>query len=116
MKKSVLFLIGILIFNQVAYAVVYECAYKTQNGFPVVSSFNPFHKHKKEYPILYAALKTGKCKELHVKRYFIDATSCNIQFYKHNMQIANLACAGNRQSALEKLKEIAKREYGYIEK
>ncbi|MBQ8634732.1 hypothetical protein IJX73_00060 [bacterium] len=113
MKKSVFILIAILILNQVALAVVYECTYKTKNGATIASSFNPFHKHRPEYPALYAALKVGNCKELHVKRYFIDATSCNIQFYKHNMQIANLACAGNRESALNKLKEIAKKDYGY---
>jgi len=105
-----------LFLMQNVFAVVYECTYKTKDGYEVVSSFNPFHKHKKNYTTLYMAYKTGNCRELYIKKYFLDATSCNIQFYKHNMKIAGLTCAKNKESAMKKLKEIARRDFGYISK
>jgi len=114
MKKcTFIFLIFAIVLAQDAYALFYECTYKTKTGAKAVSSFNPAHKHKENYSELYTAYKTGNCRELYIKKYFIDATSCNIQFYKYNMQISNLSCAGNKQSALKRLKEIAKRDFGY---
>ncbi len=100
---------------EATHAVFYECAYKNKAGINVVSSFNPIQKYREDYNELNSALITGKCKELYIKKYLIDATSCNIQFYKYNGQIANLSCKGNNPDTMQKLKEIAKKEFGYIE-
>ena len=98
---------------QSANAVFYECTYKNDAGVKVVSSFNPTQKYREDYDKVYAALKTGNCKELYIKKYLIDATSCNIQFYKYNGQIANLSCRGNKPETMEKLREIARQDFGY---
>lgn len=101
---------------QTVFATMYECTYKTDQGFEAVSSFNLFHKHRKDYAKLYMAYKIGNCKELYVKRYFLEGASCNIQFYKSNMKIAGLACANNKKEAMIKLKEIARKDFGYLGK
>jgi len=94
-------------------AKVYECTYKTKSGYNTVSSFNTLNLSNPNYSILSTALRTGNCRELYVKKYLIDATSCNIQFYKVNMQIANITCSRNNQKALKKLKDIARKDFGY---
>lgn len=100
---------------QTAHAIFYECTYKNDNGVKVVSSFNPYQFARNDYNKLAAALKNGDCKELFIKKYIINATSCNIQFYKYNGQIANLSCRNNHPEAMKKLKEIARQEFGYWE-
>ena len=54
-------------------------------------------------------------KELIVKKYLINATSCNIQFYKYNGKIANMTCRGSNPETLAKLKEIARKDFGYVD-
>ena len=98
---------------QTANAVFYECTYKNKAGVFVVSSFNPTQKYRQDYDELSSALKTGNCKELYIKKYIIEATSCNIQFYKYNGKIANLSCRDNNPIAMQRLKEIAEKEFGY---
>ncbi len=117
MKKYVyiIFFIIIAISIQSANAVFFECTYKNDNGVKVVSSFNPYQFTRSDYNKLMTALKSGDCKELYIKKYIIEATSCNIQFYKYNGQIANLACRENKPEAMKKLKEIARQEFGYWE-
>ena len=97
-----------------ANAKMYECTYKNDNGSTVVSSYNTLIFDQPNHEKLVNALRTGNCKELIVKRYFIDGTICNIQFYKYNNKIGNLTCNGNKESALIKLKEIARKDYGYF--
>ncbi len=114
--KKFLIIFLILFFNfEVASATFYECTYKNSNGIKVVSSFNPVQRYRKDYPELSYALNSGNCKELIIKRYFIDTISCNIQIYKYNGQVADLVCKNNNQEALKKLKEIALEKYGYYE-
>lgn len=114
MKKCALILSVILFLNaSIAEAVVYECTYKTKNGAKATAAFNPIQKHRNDYSELSYALRSGNCKELIVKRYLIDATSCNIQFYKYNGKIANLTCRGNKPETMQKLKEIALKDFGY---
>lgn len=112
--KVIFTLFAFIFFSQPIYAAIYECSYKNQNGMQIVSSFNTLNIHKENYPELLYTLRSGNCRELYVKKYFIDATSCNIQFYKDNLKIANVTCARNNQAALKKLKAIARKEYGYI--
>ncbi len=115
MKKYAIniFFIVLMVNIQTANAVFYECTYKNDNGVQVVSSFNPYQFTRSDYNKLAMALKSGDCKELIIKKYIIDATSCNIQFYKYNGQIANLSCRDNKPEAMKKLKEIARQEFGY---
>ena len=112
---TIFLIIALISFVQIANAKVYECTYKNKNGATVVSSFNPIYTDKPHYQDLLKAYNAGKCKELHVKKYLIDATSCNIQFYKHNWKIGNLACNKNKQEPLNKLKNIAREDFGYFE-
>ena len=102
-------------FSEIASAKIYECTYKNANGTTVVSSFNPALTDKPHYQDLVKAYNSGQCKELFVKKYLFDATSCNIQFYKDNWKIGNLACNKNKQEPLKKLKNVAREEYGYFE-
>ncbi len=111
----IIFCIVLTVNIQTVEAVFYECTYKNDNGVKVVSSFNPYQFARSDYNKLAMALKSGDCKELYIKKYLIDATSCNIQFYKYNGQIANLACRGNNPETMKKLKEIARQEFGYWE-
>ncbi len=114
MHTKAIFILVIILSIQSAQAVFYECTYKNKAGVNVVSSFNPTQKYREDYNELYSALKTGNCKELYIKKYLIDATSCNIQFYKYNGQIANLSCRGNNPETMKKLREIAEKEFGYF--
>ena len=104
----------VFLFVENANAKMYECTYKNKNGVNVVSSYNTLIFDQPNHEQLISALRSGNCKELIVKRYFIDGTICNIQFYKYNNKIGNLTCNGNKESALVKLKEIARRDYGYF--
>ena len=117
MKRQIYILpfITMFLLSQNALASYYECTYKV-NGSTVVSAFNPFFVNKPNYNQLYAAYKKGDCEEIYVKKYFIQGTSCNIQFYKKNGKIGNLVCNRNNQQALDELKEIARRDFGYISK
>ena len=115
MKKILIIFLMLFLNFEVASATFYECAYKNSNGIKVVSSFNPAQRHRKDYAEVSYAYKSGNCKELIVKRYFIDTISCNIQIYKYNGQVADLVCKNNDQEALKKLKEIALEKYGYYE-
>lgn len=117
MKKFALFLIiSAFALGQAVEAVMYECTYKNNQKVIVTSSFNSLIKDKPNYNKLSNALKNGDCKELIVKKYFLDGTSCNIQLYKHNNSVCNLACRGNKQSAMKKLRAIAIEKYGYYGK
>ena len=115
MKKFVLVLLGMFLFSVVesADATMYECYYKNKRETFVTSSFNSLNKKNENYQKLYSLYKNGACKELIVKRYVIDGTMCNIQFYRYNNRISHLSCPAHRQDALVKLREIAKKEYGY---
>ena len=117
MKRQIFILpfITMILFSQSSFAAFYECTYKV-NGVSVTASFNPFFVNKPNYKELYLAYKKGNCEELFIKKYLIQATSCNIQFYKKTGKIGNLVCSGNNKKALEELKEIARRDFGYIEK
>ena len=114
--KRIFFIIAILIGMQSANCTMYECTYKNNQKVIVTSSFNSLIKDKPNYQKLSLALKSGNCKELIVKKYFLEGTSCNIQLYKHNKTVCNLACAGNNQKAMKKLKAIAIKQYGYFGK
>ena len=118
MKRQIFILpfITMFLFSQSATATIYECTYKTSNGTSVVASFNPFFVNKPNYKELYLAYKKGNCEELFVKKYFIQGTSCNIQFYKRNGKIGNLVCSNNNKEALEELKNIARKDFGYTGK
>lgn len=107
---------AIILFNQVASATMYECTYKNSSGREVVSSYNSLIYTQPNRKELLYALKSGNCKELIVKRYFIDGTICNIQFYKYNKKIANVTCTPDKPSALVKIKAIARRDFGYTGK
>lgn len=115
MKRQILPLpfVTILIFSQVANAAIYECTYKTKRGFKVIASFNPILVNKPNYKELKTAYAKGNCRELIVKKYFINGVSCNIQFYKRNMKIGNLVCKDNNETALKELKKIARKEFNY---
>lgn len=114
MKRILALIIFLFLLSfQTLEAKIYECTYKTKTGMKAVSSFNPMDLTNKYYSEMSNALKTGNCRELFVKKYFIDATSCNIQFYKPGMKIANITCSRNNQTALNKLKDIARKDYGY---
>lgn len=112
-SASIIFTITLIISFQAANAAFYECTYKNNNGIKLVSSFNPNQKYREDYDLLYGALISGNCKELYIKKYLINATSCNIQFYKYNGQIANLSCKGNNPETMQKLRDIAAKEFGY---
>ena len=117
MKRQIYILpfITAILFSQSALATIYECTYKTKNNATIVASFNPFFVNKPNYKELYIAYKKGDCEELFVKKYFIQGTNCNIQFYKKNGKIGNLVCNNNNKNALEDLKKIAKKDFGYSE-
>ena len=114
MKKWALIFLTSISSIQFTSAKIYECIYKTKTGLIATSSFNTLHLSHPNYATLSFALKNGNRKELYVKKYFIDAISCNIQFYKYNMKIANVTCAQNRESALTKIKAIARKDFGYL--
>lgn len=114
-KYSIIFFLTILLF-EAAHAAIYECTYKNKKSNLVTSSFNTINFAHENYSELLMAQKSGNCRELYVKKYFIDATSCNIQFYKSNKQIGNITCQGNKQEPLKKLKAIARRDFGYMGK
>lgn len=118
MKRIItIFLIfAIVLLIQAANATMYECTYKNSFGREVVSSYNSLVYTQPNRKELIYAFKSGNCKELIVKRYFIDGTICNIQFYKYNKKIANVTCTPDKPSALVKIKAIARRDYGYIGK
>jgi hypothetical protein len=88
---------------------MYECTYKSSNGNTLVSSYNSLIYAQPNRKELLYAFKSGNCKELVVKRYFLDGTICNIQFYKYNKKIANVTCIPDKPSTLKKIKEIAKK-------
>ena len=114
MKKYtiILFLIAFLHIS-FAEAKIYECTYTTKSGSTAISSFNPVNKNTDNYWELFKAWKAGRCRELIVKKYFIDGSSCNIQLYKSTKKVANLTCAGRKESAMQKLRAIAKRDFNY---
>lgn len=118
MKKNItIFLIfAIYLLAKNTDAKMYECTYRNNNGNLVTSSYNSFITNQPNKNELYMAYKTGNCKELIVKRYFIDGTICNIQFYKYNKKIGNVTCKPDKPSALKKVKEIARKDYGYYAK
>ena len=107
---------AIILSIQVANATMYECSYRDKTGRNVVSSYNSIIYTQPNRKELTYALKSGNCKELIVKRYFIDGTICNIQFYKYNKRIANVTCTPDKPSALVKIKAIARRDFGYTGK
>jgi len=118
MKRIItIFLIFAIILSvQLANATMYECTYKSASGRTLVSSYNSLIYTQPNRKELLYAYKSGNCKELIVKRYFIDGTICNIQFYKYNKQIANVTCTPDKPSALVKIKAIARRDFGYMGK
>ena len=75
---------AIILSIQSANATMYECTYKNSSGRTLVSSYNSLVYTQPNRKELIYALKSGNCKELIVKRYFIDGTICNIQFYKYS--------------------------------
>ena len=112
---TIFFIIAIFSFLQNANAKMYECTYKNKYGKEVTSSYNSFITTQPNHKELVNAFKNGNCKELIIKRYFIDGTMCNIQFFKYNEKISHVTCKPNKPSAMQKIKEIAKNEYGYYE-
>ena len=110
---TIFLIIAIISFAQVCCAKMYECTYENQYGREVVSSYNTFITNQPNHKELVSALRMGNCKELIVKRYFIDGTICNIQFYRYTGQISHLTCPAHRQDALPKLRAIAKKDFGY---
>ena len=116
MRRYIIVLLMILFLNfDIVMATVYECTYKDEYGNQVVVSFDPIQRYRSDYQKAITALKSGNCKELTVKKYLINATSCNIQFYKYNGKIANMTCRGSNPETLTKLKEIARKDFGYID-
>ncbi|MBQ4645929.1 MAG: hypothetical protein IJB79_01130 [Candidatus Gastranaerophilales bacterium] len=117
MKKyfTILSIFATLCLAQNAQGKMYECTYKNKYGMETVSSYNTLISNQPNKKELISAYKMGNCKELIVKRYFIEGTICNIQFYKYNKKIGNVTCTPNNPSALKKIKEIARRDYGYFE-
>lgn len=114
-KKSILlFLIAFVLFAQNVSAKMYECTYKNKYGINVVSSYNTLIKTTPNYKQLLNAYKTGNCRELIVKKYFLDGTICNIQFYKDTRKISYITCPKGEDEAYRQLKEIAKKDYGYF--
>jgi len=118
MKKKVFLSlhIGILTLLPSAFAHIYECSYKEKNQVKIISFYNTFGSKKENHKELVGAYKSGNCKELLVKKYYINGTACNIQFYKHSGKIARLNCRNNDPHARKVLKRIAKREYLYTGK
>lgn len=118
MKKliTILFIFAIFSFNQSTNAIMYECTYKNSLGKETVSSYNSLVYTQPNRKELLYAYRSGNCRELIVKRYFIDGTICNIQFYKYNKRIANVTCTPDKPSALAKIKAIARRDFGYTGK
>ena len=110
---TIFLIIALISFAQACYAKMYECTYQNSKGREVVSSYNTLVKNQPNHRELVTALKQGNCKELIVKRYFLDGTICNIQFYKYNKKVGHVTCKPDKPSALEKIKEIARKEYGY---
>ena len=94
---------------------MYECAYTSKNGTLIKKSFNSIIPTRNDYQEMTQLIKQGRCRELYVKKYFFDGVTCNIHFYKDIKTIAGLSCFGNKQSALIKLKALARKEYGYIQ-
>ena len=116
MKKTFIILSFLIATQLAAFAVMYECTYRNSSGRNVVSSYNSLIYTQPNRSELIYALKSGNCRELIVKRYFIDGTICNIQFYKYNKKIANVTCTPDKPSALVKIKEIARKDFGYTGK
>ena len=116
MKKWASIFLALSFCTHFAYAKMYECTYKNKYGKTITSSYNTLITEQSNRDELLNAYKNGNCKELIVKRYFIDGTICNIQFYKYNKKIGNVTCTPDKPSALKKIREIARRDYGYYEK
>ena len=116
MKKWALIFLVLAFCTQFVNAKMYECTYKNKYGNEVVSSYNSFITNQPNRKELLQAYRMGNCKELIIKRYFIDGTICNIQFYKYNKKIGNVTCTPDKPSALKKIKEIARKDYGYYGK
>ena len=114
-KTLILFLIALFFSVQSAYSKMYECTTFVNGQKRVITkSFNSLIPTRSDYSEMTKAIKRGDCKELIVKKYFLEGISCNIHFYKFNYKIAGMSCYGNKQSAVAKLKEIARKEYGYL--
>lgn len=118
MKKILilLFLIAFISFSQKLEAKMYECTYKNKYGNEIVSSYNTLIKTTPNYKELVKAYRSGDCRELIVKKYFLDGTICNIQFYKNTRKISYITCPQGENEAYRQLKEIAKKDYGYFAK
>lgn len=116
MKKKfcLAFHIGILSLLSLAEAAIYECKYKERNQIDIISFYNTFGKKKENHDKLIGAHRSGNCRELIVKKYFINGVACNIQFYKHTGKIARINCRNNDPHARKELRKIARKEYGYI--
>ena len=115
MKKIVLILpLFLHLLLNSSYGALYECYYTNKQGTPVVTSFNTNDKNRADYIFVQQALKNGQCDEILIKKYFFYGSVCNIQFKKKTKKASGLSCyGGDYPNALKKVKEIAKKEYGY---